>query len=226
MTIILYGSKARRDDRKTSDVDIIYAHDGNGIASPSNFNGVSLHRYGRTWLSNEAKKGSLFVYHVAFEGVALEDPDNFLDSLRSSFVGRNNYDEEISTASLILKFLLERNWGDSEAARRRYFWAVRTILISSAANTGTPVFSAKLLEETSKVHGLAKHIESRDEVTFEQCVRIGAQILQSFLPSRHGLLHGDGLRSYLAGLGGIAAESVRIVEEGEAIEAGSSITYL
>lgn len=224
--MILYGSRARGETRPGSDVDLILAEEGYSINSPRDAHGVSVHSYAKGWLEAEASKGSLFAYHVAFEGVALRDDDGFLTRLRASFRKKMSYAEDTEQAALILRMLLEQDWRDNHEARRRYFWAVRTILICRSAELGTPAFAAASLEALSAIGGLAHHIDSRLEASFAECVAIGMEVLTKFGGNLPPALQGARLRDYLMALRGIARDTVRIVEEREAIEVGSELIYL
>lgn len=223
-TLILYGSKARGDARPDSDVDLIYALEGEDIQAPTYASGVSVHRYPKFWLEKQAQRGALFAYHVAFEGVALEDPDEFLEQLRHAYQRKASYEEELVVGTLVMKLLLSADWESNFEARRRFFWALRTVLIAAAAADGNPIFSPTLLETKSRVRGVADLIDQREEVDFATCRAVGAEVLARYL--RPGLvgLDGEALRRDLMDRGGIARDSVRVLEEGEAIaEAGLAI---
>lgn len=225
-TLILYGSKARGDFRANSDVDLILALEGHDLGQPTQANGVSVHRYPKGWLETGAAAGSLFVFHIAFEGVVLEDPDDFLSQLRVKFERKTSYSDEIKIAALVLKMLLEKDWESNFDARRRYFWALRTVLISAAAEVGEPMFSSGPLEEMSAITGLADLIDGRDTATFADCLSIGTKVLAQYLEPALAKLEGPDLREHLMGQGGIALDSVRIIEEGEAIADIGLAVYL
>jgi hypothetical protein len=225
-SLLLYGSRARGDAHMGSDTDLILAIDNAGLESPVVHKGVSLHRYPKAWLIEQAQEGNLFVYHVAFEGVGLDDPEGFLARLRASFHAKLSYREDINVALLILKMLIERDWADNCEARRRFFWAVRTIFICQSADLGRPTFSPPALEALSGIPGLAKMIEDRSQRAFADCRSLGKQILERFLPRESSHLQGGDLRAILEGLGGVARDSVRVLEEREALEEGGLRLYL
>lgn len=223
-TLILYGSKARGDARPDSDVDLIYALEGEDIQAPTYASGVSVHRYPKRWLEKQAQRGALFAYHVAFEGVALEDSDGFLDRLRDAYQRKASYEEELVVGTLVMKLLLGADWEANFEARRRFFWALRTVLIAAAADDGNPIFSPILLETRSRVRGVADLIDQREEVDFATCRVVGAEVLARYLRPTLVDLDGEALRRDLMDRGGIARDSVRVLEEGEAIaEAGLAI---
>lgn len=222
--LILYGSRARDEARPESDIDIILAEDGMSLRPPRTGNGVSIHLYSKGWLEAEAQSGSLFAYHVAHEGIALHDEDGFLNHLQRKFRKKPSYTREIEIAALILKLILENGWNQNDDARRRYFWAIRTIVISNAADHGNFIFGSAALEMFSKILGLAAHIDAREHAAFYECAKFGQQVLS--IVGAVQALEGAELRNRLTALGGIARDSVRIFEEREAIEAGNLSIYL
>lgn len=216
-TLILYGSTARGDARPNSDVDLLLALDTEALEEPSSTKRVSVHRYPKAWLERKAKDGSLFVYHIAHEGLALDDPSDFLLELRAACVLKPSYNEELMTAGLVVKLLTENDWGFNYHAQRRFFWALRTILVTASTRIGAPIYSTDLLERTLGPPGLSELLERRESASFEQCRRVADKIISGFLPNHLLDVEGESLRSILMERGGIARDSVRVVEEGEAI---------
>ena len=215
-TLILYGSKARGDARPNSDVDLLYALEGEKLQPPTHASGVSVHRYPKGWLEDSARAGTLFAYHVAFEGVPLEDPEHFIDRLRKMFRAKASYEDEIKIGALVMKLLLEADWGTNFEARRRFFWALRTVLIALSASKGRPVFATTILEALSGVTGVAALIDNREHATFGACHAVGAMVLAKYLPAAVAELEKRGLREVLIASGGIGRDSVRVLEEGVA----------
>jgi len=224
--LLLYGSKARSDSRATSDVDLLLALDGEDLARPTNTRGVSLHRYPKSWLENSARAGTLFSYHVAFEGVVLEDQGDFLGHLRGLFTPKPSYKDELVLGALVIKLLLEKDWEANFSARQRFFWALRTVLIAASTCVGPPKFAADALERLMGIPGAAALIDARETASFESCQRIGFQVLATLPPSCVGDLSGPALREHLMLQGGIARDSVRVVEESEAIADMGLAIYL
>jgi len=222
--LILYGSRARGETRPGSDVDLILAEEGMSLRPSITRHGISVHLYSQDWLEAEALAGSLFCYHVAHEGISLRDEDGFLERLRQQFRKKASYRAEIETAALILRMLLEKDWGDNLAARRRYFWAIRTILISTAADQNSFLFASTALETFAEIRGLAAHIDAREAATFETCAAFGAQVSRIIEATPD--LRGLPLRDHLIALGGIGRDSVRLIEEREAVEASGLAIYL
>lgn len=215
--LLLYGSKARGDARAGSDVDLLLALDGDELQPPTASHGVSLHRYPKGWLEKSARAGTLFAYHVVFEGVALEDPNGFLEHLRGTFQTKPSYQEELLLGALVMKLLLEADWGSNFAARQRFFWALRTVLIAASTRAGPPAFAAGRLEALMGVSGLAALIDAREQAPFSACQALGQLVLDRVLPEDLAALSEQTLRENLMARGGVARDSVRILEEGEAI---------
>ena len=224
--LLLYGSKARGEARTNSDVDLLLALDDEDPRAPTTTQGVSLHRYPKRWLEKSARSGTLFSYHVAFEGVALEDPDDFLGRLRGIFVPKASYQGELLLGASVMRLLLEKDWEANFAARQRFFWALRTVLIASSTRLGAPTFASDALEGQAAVPGVAALIYGRDSAPFETCRRIGLQVLATLAPPGHGDLSGQALRDQLMAEGGIARDSVRVLEEDEAIADMGLAIYL
>ncbi|TCQ05736.1 nucleotidyltransferase domain-containing protein [Sphingomonas sp. PP-CC-3A-396] len=216
-SLILYGSRARGDSRAGSDVDLISASDGQGIVSPVELNGISVHRYSKGWLEQQACEGSLFAYHVAFEGIGLLDPDSFLCRLKAAYRPKHSYRDDARIAALILRFFMERDWNKSDEAKRRLFWAIRTILICASADAGTPLFSSRALEQFADLDGLSSLIDRRSLASLAEVNAMGTRVLDMFQPALDDI-NGERLAKYLAETGGIARDSVRILGEIEAIE--------
>jgi hypothetical protein len=215
--LLLYGSKARGAARASSDVDLLLALDGEDLAPPTTTHGVSLHRYPKAWLENSARAGTLFSYHIAFEGIALEDKGDFLSRLRRLFAPKASYQEELVLSASVMKLLLEKDWEANFAARQRFFWGLRTMLIAASTCAGPPKFAAEILERLAGVQGVAALIDAREVAPFETCQQIGLRLLATLAPPYLGNLSGQALRDYLMAQGGIARDSVRVLEESEAI---------
>ncbi|KQV64091.1 nucleotidyltransferase domain-containing protein [Caulobacter sp. Root343] len=215
--LLLYGSKARGDARPGSDIDLLLALEGEDLQPPTTTHGVSLHRYPKGWLEKSARAGTLFSYHVAFEGIALDDPDGFIAHLRGLFQLKASYHDERALGARVMRLLLENDWGPNLAARQRFFWALRTVLIAASTRIGSPIFAAPALERLAGVEGVAALIDDREKAGFETCQRLGLQVLSTLSPENLAEPGGQMLRDRLMAEGGIARDSVRILEEGEAI---------
>lgn len=225
-SLILYGSRARGEAEPNSDVDLILAGPGPGLRRPHVSHGVSVHWYSQEWLVEGALTGNLFVYHVAFEGVPLLDPESFLVKLRESFVQKGSYRKEANEAAMVLKLTMTQSWIHAGAVRRRFFWALRTLLIAEAADKGRPVFSAASLEGVVGLFGIERLIKSRAEADQNTCSKIGCAVLEACDVQDLSNLSDQQLRSVMLQRGGMAADTVKLIEEGEMIEASVNATYV
>ncbi len=176
--VILYGSRARGDFHPHSDVDLILAKESGQPEPPLLTDRSSIHIYPQDWLLVEAERGELFVGHLVTESVALYDPDDFLSSLRSRFRLRSSYESEKKIAAAALGLLSSRDWNSDDFLRRRFFWALRTFLISSAASDGILVYSSKDLERMFGIVHLARSIEHRNLASFQDCRALAGVILK------------------------------------------------
>lgn len=223
--IILYGSRARGEMREGADVDLIAADPDGSIRKPRDINGVSLHFYPQPWLIEEARSGNLFVNHVAFEGVALLDPDHFLRTLQSEFRVRSSYRSDVELADRVARAVLHSDWGFDASIRRRYFWAIRTILISRTADDGKPIFGSKELEKFSEIKGLARHIDDRSMASFKSCRDFGQVILDRFGIATKGLDQ-RAILDWLESSSSLGKDTIRLLETKEATEAEGLRFYL
>ncbi|CAN5746661.1 hypothetical protein BH11PSE6_BH11PSE6_04820 [soil metagenome] len=204
--LILYGSRARGDAGPGADVDLLLATSAARPQSPVERMGVSLHRYPRDWLLDQASYGDLFAYHIGHEGVPLQDGDGFLLNLRVAFRRRVSYALDARNGLLVARLLTEIDWGTDARLKRRFFWGVRTCLIASTAENGSPVFSAELLEASSSLDGLADLLRRRATASFEECRALAAQMDRAFPTLAPSTLAGDDLRAFLTNVGGYPAE--------------------
>jgi hypothetical protein len=190
-------------------------------------NGLSLHRYSKGWLEQQAADGSLFAYHVAFEGIGLLDPDDFISQLKASFRPKKSYIEEARIAALVLRYFTQRDWTGNEEAKRRIFWAIRTVLICATADTGKPLFSSRALERYVGLNGLCSLIDRRSSASSTEINTMGRRILDKFQTLHGDLeLEGDALADYLINIGGVARDSIRILGEIEAVENSGLAIYM
>ncbi len=148
--ILLFGSRARRDNDPTSDTDLLF------ICQEPHPRHVSAGRtsmffYPWNRLLADAQNGDLFVGHLVQEAQALSDPLNQLGQLRISFRLRASYQREIDHASDLGWFLSRfPDYLKPSLTAKRMVWCVRTILIARLAESGNLVFAPRALADSAE----------------------------------------------------------------------------
>ena len=139
--ILLFGSRAREDNSRGSDTDLLLVSPP-GTPRHKSIGHLSMFFYPWEKLLADARDGDLFVCHIVREAKPVFDPLSQLDQLRSQFRLRTSYAREIAHAR-DLGWFLDR-YGSalySSVVVRRMVWCVRTILIARLAERGAPVFA-------------------------------------------------------------------------------------
>lgn len=148
--ILLFGSRARRDEKRGSDTDLLLVVP-DGDPRHLSWDNFSMFLYAWPKLVTDAAAGDLFVCHLVEEAKAIFDPTDRLSQLRSEFRLRSDYSDLIRQACdlgwFLSRFGRELN---SSVAARRMIWCVRTILIAKSAEAGTPTFAPPGLAEFSR----------------------------------------------------------------------------
>lgn len=143
--ILLFGSRAREDNRRGSDTDLLLVSPP-GTPQHKSIGHLSMFFYPWEKLIADARDGDLFVCHIVREAKPVFDPLDQLDQLRSLFRLRTSYAREIEHARDLGWFLDRHNSSlASSMVVRRIIWCVRTILIARLAERGTPVFAPAAL---------------------------------------------------------------------------------
>lgn len=176
VAILLFGSFARADPSKGSDMDLLLIRqaDATHHFTEGNF---SLFQYPWHKLENNARDGDLFVCHLVREAKALFDPDGYLPKLKKAFRFRSGYMTEIGHATdlgwYLVKFGGELN---SHLQAKRALWCVRTILIARSAERRDPVFAPHLLaKQTRSAAGrdlLIRRHSTRNDAEVRQSLRL------------------------------------------------------
>lgn len=179
--ILLFGSRAREDNGRGSDTDLLLVSPP-GMPQHKSIGHLSMFFYPWEKLAADARDGDLFVCHIVREAKPVFDPLGQLDQLRSQFQLRSSYAREIGHAR-DLGWFLDRHAGalNSNLVVRRMVWCVRTILIAQLAEQGTPVFAPAAL--ASAAPSAADLLASRHQRRLDSAIR---QRFRQFL-----LLEGD-----------------------------------
>jgi hypothetical protein len=172
--ILLFGSRAREDNSRGSDTDLLLVSPP-GTPQHKSIGHLSMFFYPWEKLMADARDGDLFVCHIVREAKPVFDPLSQLDQLRSQFKLRTSYAREIAHAR-DLGWFLDRYPGalNSNVVVRRMVWCIRTILIARFAERGTPVFAPlelAMAAPASAADILADRHQRRLDVTMRQRFR-------------------------------------------------------
>ena len=172
--ILLFGSRAREDNSRGSDTDLLLVSPP-GAPQHKSIGHLSMFFYPWEKLKFDARDGDLFVCHIVREAKPIFDPLSQLDQLRSQFRLRTSYAREIAQAR-DLGWFLDRHAGalSSNVVVRRMVWCIRTILIARLAQRGTPVFAPLELAMAAPAAAadlLADRHQRRLDVTMRQRFR-------------------------------------------------------
>lgn len=172
--ILLFGSRAREDNSRGSDTDLLLISPP-GTPQHKSIGHLSMFFYPWEKLKSDARDGDLFVCHIVREAKPVFDPLGQLDQLRSQFRLRTSYAREIGHAR-DLGWFLDRHAGalNSNVVVRRMVWCIRTILIARLAERGTPVFAPLELARVAPAPAadlLADRHQHRLDVTMRQRFR-------------------------------------------------------
>lgn len=148
LSLVLYGSCARSDNHKDSDVDLF------AITTDPHYRmivdkKINIANYPEQLAMKRASAGDLYFLHIVHEGRRIYDTGQFFDQLKDAFRYKENYSAEIKNAVelgwLLLRF--SDQISNITLLNRRIAWCVRTILIAKSAEARTPKFSAKDLAD-------------------------------------------------------------------------------
>lgn len=139
--ILLFGSRAREDNSRGSDTDLLLISPP-GTPQHKSIGHLSMFFYPWEKLTDDARNGDLFVCHIVREAKPVFDPLGQLDQLRHQFKLRKSYAREIAYARDLGWFLNHHARAlNSSIVVRRMVWCIRTILIARLAERGTPAFA-------------------------------------------------------------------------------------
>ncbi len=172
--ILLFGSRAREDNGRGSDTDLLLISPP-GTPQHKSIGHLSMFFYPWEKLTNDAREGDLFVCHIVREAKPVFDPLGQLDQLRSKFRLRTSYAREIAHARDLGWFLDHHARAlNSNLVVRRMVWCIRTILIARLAERGTPVFAPlelAMAAPASAADLLADRHQRRLDITMRQRFR-------------------------------------------------------
>ncbi|EJP4346037.1 nucleotidyltransferase domain-containing protein [Escherichia coli] len=144
-TLVIYGSTARGDQTEASDVDMFAIYDG--LHYKMIVKGkLNIAMYPVALAKKIMEGGSLFALHLKEEGLPIFNEELF-ESISSSFKYKENYSDDIDTATKLLHFICTENNNiqNKFLMNKRISWCVRTILISLSAEMRAPIFAKESL---------------------------------------------------------------------------------
>lgn len=142
--LLLYGSVARGDSTKFSDIDLLSV--GPEFSNKYIVKNINVSYYNLEKLREMSKSGSLFVYHLNQEAKIIFDDAGILgDIIYRDFSLKSNYYEDVSFAFDLLNEISRNYQGalNYSFANSKIAWCLRTIYAGMGANMGIPMFSKK-----------------------------------------------------------------------------------
>jgi len=181
VALLLYGSRARGDFRKNSDVDLLSIKADGQIRFREEKRNVTLHEYSFSYLLDKAMNGDLFVLHLVSEGESLADDLGLFVKIKEAYEYKDNYDTEKLEASAVATYCLLQNVNFKESfVKKRLIWAIRTLIIASAAEERKPVFSSSMMKEYSDLEGLDHLINNRNRATLFEIKNFTSTVLNKY----------------------------------------------
>ncbi len=172
--ILLFGSRARGDEARGSDTDLLLVVPDGEPKHISRHN-FSMFLYAWPKLLADAAQGDLFVCHLVKEAEPIVDPEDRLGRLRAVFRLRPDYADVIQHACdlgwFLDRFGHELNPG---IVARRMIWCTRTILIAKSAQAGNPTFAPHALVAFSTSQAAGNLLSARHQR------RVDAQLRSRF----------------------------------------------
>ena len=147
--LLVYGSFARNDSNKSSDVDLL-SISKDQYSKKIVKNNVNLTVYPYLTLKKMASNGALFIYHLKEESKILYD-DKFLFSelFSNSFVLKSCYAEEKFFSKELLKKIckLYPDLENFKFANSKIAWCLRTHFAAIGAELRLPIFSRNEIDK-------------------------------------------------------------------------------
>ncbi len=143
--MMLFGSAARGDINRESDVDLLFVGE-NFEPSSRKERAVEIQFISTQYLFEMADQGDLFAIHLAYEGKEIFDSKHIFKDFKERLKVRSTYSEVRAAASDLAWFL--HDYGSTyEAAlvNKRIAWCVRTIVISELVERGRFIFAPDAL---------------------------------------------------------------------------------
>lgn len=167
LSLVVYGSRAREDHSVESDTDLF------AITNDERYEMIvegttNIACYPLSQAISRAEGGDLFFMHISLEAKPIYDPSGAFESVRKSFIKKEDYSSEISNASELGFALVahSEHIQDYYLLNKRLAWCLRTILIARSAELGRPTFSKEGLGEIFQDNSLIELIALKDCESF------------------------------------------------------------
>lgn len=165
MTILatsLFGSRARGDEKPGSDIDVLCWTD-ESFPRHVRQGPLSLAYYPQGDLLGKAGAGDLFAAHLAFEAVAIHDPEGLLQAFRAAYRPPPSYTPHVRAASELAFFLLDCGHALPQGLfNARSAWCARTIAIARSAEDGRMCFAVDVLSRRAGASALFDIAQAKD----------------------------------------------------------------
>jgi predicted nucleotidyltransferase len=185
LSLVLFGSRARGDQRDNSDVDLLGIEKDGNVGKKEAGDHTSFFRYPIATLHSFFLDGDLFALHLKLEGQILYDTQNLFSDARDQFRYRDTYSRELREASGIIWFISDQLENiQTELSRRKLIWAIRTILIARLTEQRTPAFSSSALADFAKNPRVKSIIDNRYSEDLKNILHLSNEIASTFGISR------------------------------------------
>ena len=215
LSLLLYGSRARGDHRLRSDVDLLGIVENGAIGKEVAARGSSFYHYPLPSLIKGATNGDLFVSHLVHEAKVLHDTVDIFKRVQASFRWRDSYRDERRNSKIIIRFITDRPDSLTKpAVRKRLVWAIRTLIISTAAEQKIPIFGSKDLSSFVSMPYLKGVIEMRNTIEVDDLIA-AAKAVSDSLGSETRLMwpiRKHAQAAYMFRAGGILASTAQMIE--------------
>jgi len=171
LALALYGSRAREDSDKDSDVDVF------ALSTEPTYrmiiqNKLNIACYPESLAMKRAREGDLFILHITKEGKIIYDTSAYFQKLKNEFRYKDSYAKEVTDASELGWMLINiaTNLSNFTLLNRRIAWCVRTILIAKSAEQKEPCFSAQNLCDFFGNSDIYTLIKNKNNDSFDETI--------------------------------------------------------
>lgn len=163
--IVLFGSCARGDQKKDSDVDLLAIHDEK-IYRIDELGTLNFSLYSIDSLTKMMFAGELFALHLVRESKVLFEQDNIVFDIYSKFTFKKSYAEVIYNANMLAWYIIKfyNSIEKAELSNKRLIWCLRTISAALAAEKHQSCFSAQSIIELTPLSFMPWLLKQKNNV--------------------------------------------------------------